>query len=101
QFSDLVSLQDLVDRLRGDAALEPIASRLLYIEQPMRRDRTRAVPLDALQAFDFIIDEADDSYGAFPAARLRGYRGISSKSCKAFYKSIINATRAAHCSHAD
>ena len=31
---------------------------------------------------------------AFPAARALGYRGISSKSCKGLYKSIINATRA-------
>jgi hypothetical protein len=84
-----------VDRLRSDAALGLIASRLLYIEQPMPRDLSRDLPLGALAAFDFIIDEADDSYGAFPAARLLGYRGISSKSCKGFYKSIINATRAA------
>jgi hypothetical protein len=95
QYSDFASLQHLVDRLQSDTALGPIASRLLYIEQPMPRDLTRDLPLGALSAFDFIIDEADDSYGAFPAARLLGYRGISSKSCKAFYKSIINATRAA------
>jgi hypothetical protein len=44
---------------------------------------------------DFIIDEADDSYDAFPAAKALGYRGISSKSCKGIYKSILNATRAA------
>jgi hypothetical protein len=93
QYSDFASLQHLMDRLQSDTALGPIASRLLYIEQPMPRDLT--LPLGALSAFDFIIDEADDSYGAFPAARLLGYRGISSKSCKGFYKSIINATRAA------
>ena len=46
-------------------------------------------------ARDFIIDEADNSYDAFPAARALGYRGISSKSCKGLYKSIINAARAA------
>ena len=44
---------------------------------------------------DIIIDEADDCYDAFPAARALGYRGISSKSCKGIYKSIVNATRAA------
>src|SRR5260370_35363224 len=44
---------------------------------------------------DFIIDEADDSYDAFPVARALGYRGISSKSCKGVYKSVVNATRAA------
>ncbi len=61
----------------------------------MPRDITRQSPLGALAARDFIIDEADDCYDAFPAARALGYRGISSKSCKGLYKSIINATRAA------
>jgi len=94
QYSDLVSLQDLLDRLRT-GALEPIANRLLYIEQPLPRDLTRAVPLGALAHLNFIIDEADDSYNAFPAARSLGYRGVSLKSCKGTYKSIVNATRAA------
>jgi hypothetical protein len=67
----------------------------LYIEQPMPRDITRQSPLGALARRDFIVDEADDSYDAFPVARALGYRGISSKSCKGIYKSVINATRAA------
>src|SRR5438270_4756583 len=61
----------------------------------MPRDVTRQSPLGPLAARGFIIDEADDSYDAFPAARVLGYRGISSKSCKGIYKSIVNATRAA------
>ena len=77
------------------ARLQPIAAKLLYIEQPMPRDITRQSPLGALARRDFIIDEADDSYDAFPHARALGYRGISSKSCKGIYKSIVNATRAA------
>ncbi|WP_407175996.1 hypothetical protein [Bradyrhizobium sp. STM 3562] len=95
QYADLNALGALVDRLDRDAALRPIADKLLYIEQPMPRDITRQSPLGALAARDFIIDEADDSYGAFPTARELGYTGISSKSCKGIYKSIINATRAA------
>src|SRR6185437_11930247 len=87
--------RSLVERLRRDAALAPIASRLLYIEQPMPREVTRVSPLNDIAVRDFIIDEADDSYGAFVAARTLGYRGISSKSCKGIYKSVINATRAA------
>ena len=59
------------------------------------RDRTRASPLEGIAGYDFIIDEADDSCNAFVAARALGYRGISSKSCKGIYKSLINATRAA------
>jgi hypothetical protein len=95
QYADISALSALVDRLDRDSALKPIAAKLLYIEQPMPRDIFRQSPLGALTAFDFIIDEADDCYDAFPAARVLGYRGISSKSCKGIYKSIVNATRAA------
>ena len=95
QYADLEALCTLVDRLDKDVALAPIASKLLYIEQPMPRDITREQPLGMLSSRSFIIDEADDSWDAFPAAKELGYRGISSKSCKGFYKSIANATRAA------
>ena len=95
QYADLAALQALIGRLDRDPGLGPIASRLLYIEQPMPRDITRQSPLGSLAARGFIIDEADDSYDAFPAARALGYHGISSKSCKGLYKSVVNATRAA------
>jgi len=42
-----------------------------------------------------IIDESDDSLDAFPRAKALGYRGVSSKTCKGIYKSIINAARCA------
>src|SRR5437879_10359117 len=95
QYADLAALSALVERLDRDAALRPITAKLLYIEQPMPRDTTRQSPLGALARRDFIVDEADDSYDAFPVAQALGYRGISSKSCKGIYKSVINATRAA------
>lgn len=95
QYADPAGLGALVERLDRDGALQPIASRLLYIEQPMPRDIFRQSPLGALARRDFIIDEADDGYDAFPEARELGYRGISSKSCKGIYKSMVNATRAA------
>jgi hypothetical protein len=95
QYADLVALGALVDRLDRDGALKPIAAKLLYIEQPMPRDIFRQSPLGTLARRDIIIDEADDSYDAFPAGRALGYRGISSKSCKGIYKSVVNATRAA------
>ncbi|MBR0811274.1 hypothetical protein JQ544_07045 [Bradyrhizobium diazoefficiens] len=95
QYADLAALQALIERLDHDAALRSIATRLLYVEQPIPRDITRQSPLGSLASHGFIIDEADDSYDAFPAARALGYCGISSKSCKGLYKSIVNATRAA------
>jgi hypothetical protein len=95
QYADLGSLSALADRLDRDPALQPIASKLLYIEQPMPREIFKDSPLGALGSRNFIIDEADDSYDAFPVARALGYRGISSKCCKGIYKSMVNATRAA------
>jgi hypothetical protein len=95
QYADLGALRSLIDRLDRDDALASIATKLLYIEQPMPRDITRQSPLGALAKRDFIIDEADDSYQAFPEGRALGYRGISLKSCKGIYKAIVNATRAA------
>jgi L-alanine-DL-glutamate epimerase-like enolase superfamily enzyme len=95
QYADLAALGALIDRLDRDSALKPIAAKLLYIEQPMPRDIFRQSPLGELARRDIIIDEADDSYDAFLEGRALGYRGISSKSCKGIYKSIVNATRAA------
>jgi L-alanine-DL-glutamate epimerase-like enolase superfamily enzyme len=95
QYADLKALGTLVERLDRDRALSPIAAKLLYVEQPMPRDITKTSPLGVLAKRDFIIDEADDSYDAFPAGRALGYRGISSKSCKGVYKSMVNAIRAA------
>ena len=37
-----------------------------------------------------IIDESDDTLDAFVRARDLGYRGVSSKTCKGLYKSLIN-----------
>ena len=44
QYADLAALGALVDHLDNDAALQPIASKLLYIEQPMPRDITLQSP---------------------------------------------------------
>jgi hypothetical protein len=95
QYADLTALGQLVDRLGRDHALRALSERLLYIEQPMPRDITWQSPLSSLARHEIIIDEADDSYDAFPMARRLGYRGVSSKSCKGLYKSIVNAVRAA------
>jgi hypothetical protein len=95
QYSDVARLGTLVEALTEDTTLAPLVSRLLYIEQPLPRDTTWNVPLgDLCRHFAFIIDEADDSYDAFPRARALGYRGVSSKACKGLYKSLLNGARA-------
>lgn len=95
QYADATLLETLVAALSEDTTLAPLASRLLYIEQPLPREITWDVPLgDLCRHFAFIIDEADDSYDAFPRAWALGYRGVSSKACKGLYKSLLNGVRA-------
>jgi len=97
QYPSHKALAALVDALLHDDAFEPVVQRLFYIEQPLPRDMTWDVALGDLgESFAFIIDEADSSYDAFPRALKLGYRGISSKSCKGLYKSLINGARAAY-----
>ncbi len=88
-------LAALLDGIAADPALEGLRGRVLYIEQPFDRRITFDVPLEtAGSAQSFVIDEADGDYGAFPRAAALGYRGVSSKSCKGLYKSLLNAVRA-------
>ena len=74
-----------------DPALAPIRARLLYVEQPLARGMLDLGAFGA--AFPCVLDEGDDSYGAFPRALQAGWRGVSSKSCKGTYKALLNALR--------
>jgi hypothetical protein len=95
QYASLSDLSELIHRLQTDAALQPLAARIDYIEQPMPRELTWGAPLGDLgERFAFIIDEAESGYDAFPKAIALGYRGISSKACKGLYKSLLNGARA-------
>ncbi|MGA7679698.1 MAG: hypothetical protein WCA54_05925 [Pseudolabrys sp.] len=96
QYRSIGDLDTLVKALQTGTALEALAARLLYIEQPFAREDTWNFDLRSLATtVAFIIDEADDSYDAFPRAKILGYRGVSSKSCKGLYKSLLNGARAA------
>jgi hypothetical protein len=94
QFRDVAAVGAFVARLRGTPSLRRLAAATLYLEQPMPRESTLATPVRAT-ALPLLIDESDDTYDAWPAARATGYTGVSSKSCKGLYKSIANAMRCA------
>jgi hypothetical protein len=64
------------------------------IEQPVTRTAAFSKPVGPMSEIrPVIIDESDGTLDAFPAARAQGYRGVSTKSCKGIYKSLINAAR--------
>jgi hypothetical protein len=94
QYADAQGVAELVAAIRAKPALERLWNSILFIEQPI----ARKLALDAdLRAADLgkpvIIDESDGELDTFAQARSRGYRGVSSKTCKGFYKSVLNAAR--------
>ena len=69
QYADLKALAALVNGLAGTDDLKALAARLLYIEQPLPREKTRNTRLRPWANATFIIDEADTHYDAFEQAR--------------------------------
>jgi hypothetical protein len=73
-----------------------LARSTLFIEQPIKRAVALSQPVEPLaQLRPVIIDESDAELSSFPTALKLGYVGVSSKNCKGFYKSILNASRVA------
>jgi hypothetical protein len=94
QFSDAEEAIRLWKLIREEPDLRRLASSVVFIEQPIKRSRALAGDISALaEDKPVIIDESDDSLEAFPRARRLGYSGVSSKTCKGIYKSILNAAR--------
>jgi hypothetical protein len=90
------SLQGFLRTLRADASLRRLAGAVLFVEQPLPRRQTFEVDVRPLSAgFPMLADEADAAVDDFPRTRGRGYAGVSSKSCKGVYKSLVNALRCA------
>src|SRR5690606_27220360 len=65
-----------------------------FVEQPIARSAALDKPVAALaNEIPLEIDESDADIGVFPRARELGYRGISSKACKGFYRALLNRAR--------
>jgi L-alanine-DL-glutamate epimerase-like enolase superfamily enzyme len=96
QYEGISQVVDLWKAIKGQPGLQNLASSIAFIEQPIKRSHALAEDVSRLgREKPLIIDESDDSLDAFPRARELGYRGVSSKTCKGLYKSLINAARCA------
>jgi hypothetical protein len=96
QYHDIAEVDALWRRMTETPALDRLVENILFIEQPFTRAQALEHDVSALSATrPVIVDESDDDLTAFPRARARGYRGVSSKCCKGLYKSILNAARCA------
>jgi hypothetical protein len=79
QYGDAAVFRDFWDRAAADRSLAPALGRLLFVEQPLRRD----IALDR--------DASDATLDSLPLALACGYAGTSVKSCKGVVRGIANA----------
>jgi len=94
QYGDAEAVVEFLGRMKTDSRLKRLCSSIVFIEQPLRRSRALAGDISLLaEVRPVIIDESDDLVEAFPRARRLGYTGVSSKTCKGIYKSLLNAAR--------
>lgn len=94
QYAEMADFAELWRRMKSDARLARLAASILFIEQPVTRSRALEQPVEGIDR-PLIIDESDDSPDSFARARALGYRGVSSKTCKGIYRSLINRARCA------
>ncbi|MQW87275.1 mandelate racemase [Sinorhizobium saheli] len=96
QFESADAAGELLDRIDGEPRLQRLRASMLFFEQPIARAQALSTSVATLaRRVALEIDESDGDVGAFPRARDLGYAGISSKSCKGFYRSLINRARVA------
>jgi hypothetical protein len=96
QYASAGAFADFFTQLTSEPQLAPLVARIVFVEQPLNRDQALAQDVSKLaRHIPLLVDESDATLDAFVKARPLGYTGVSSKSCKGFYKSIINAARCA------
>lgn len=94
QYEDAQQVTQLWQAIAGEPKLQRLAASTLFIEQPIKRANALSQSVAELaRVKPVIIDESDGDLDAFVQARALGYRGVSSKACKGFYKSLINLAR--------
>jgi hypothetical protein len=92
QYEDMAGVTDLWSKLKSEPRLKRLVESIIFIEQPVKRQKALERNIAGIGK-PVIIDESDDSLDAFPRAKELGYRGVSSKTCKGLYKSLINRAR--------
>jgi L-alanine-DL-glutamate epimerase-like enolase superfamily enzyme len=94
QYESAEGVQELVRAMQASPRLQRLWDSILFIEQPIARKLALQVDMKAAAlGKPVIVDESDGELASFVQARAHGYAGVSSKTCKGFYKSILNAAR--------
>lgn len=92
QYDDMQGVAELWSRMKAAPHLKRLVDSILFIEQPVKRQQALEQKITGIEK-PVIIDESDDSLDAFQRAKALGYKGVSSKTCKGLYKSLVNRAR--------
>ncbi len=92
QYDDFEGVAALWSRMKAEARLKRLVDSIIFFEQPVKRQNALQARVAGIDK-PVIIDESDDAMDAFPRAKELGYRGVSSKTCKGLYKSLVNRAR--------
>jgi hypothetical protein len=79
-------------KMKAEPRLKRLVDSIIFFEQPVKRQNALEKKVAGIDK-PVIIDESDDSMDAFLRARALGYKGVSSKTCKGIYRSLINRAR--------
>lgn len=94
QYAHAEQVEEFLDRLDATQVLAGFRRKIAFIEQPLPRARALDTDVSAMaKRMPLLIDESDATIDAFVQGRASGYTGVSSKSCKGIYKSVLNAAR--------
>lgn len=94
QYDDFEGVAALWSRMKAETRLKRLVDSIIFFEQPVKRQKALEEKVAGIDK-PVIIDESDDSLEAFPRAKALGYKGVSSKTCKGIYKSLVNRARCA------
>ena len=96
QFSALADFREFWGALRADRRLAHALERLLFVEQPVRREAALGAEAERTLAAwtdgpPIVIDESDETLESVSRALACGYAGTSYKNCKGVFKGVANA----------
>lgn len=96
QYQDVEGVLALWEAISRETRLRRLKESILFVEQPIKRAAALSTSIRPLaEQIPVEIDESDADLEAFLTARSLGYQGVSSKSCKGFYRSLLNVARCA------
>ena len=96
QYTEIDPFRALWEAVTADPSLDRFIGRLLFVEQPLRRDVALGEGVGAaLRDWSgrppMIIDESDGTLTSAAQALELGYAGTSHKNCKGIFKGVASA----------